>query len=224
MSESSIVVAAVSAAVKYIKTDLGSRYGLEKEAHCTIRGEGVGIGSASAGPLRIESEKGGNRVRLTASPFAADTGYWNGPNVIPDNLGDGSLEASLWHDLIWTFCDELAAQLGMTRAQLLAWSNGVLAAAWRGYGKRKYGRSEASGRRRGWLAYNVCRIGAWIKALWLKLCCMALATALLAGCDGCATPPDWEVESASDIEVLYAATALPRPCHAAATDEVLRHG
>ena len=210
----------INAVLRYVRDDLSARYGLEKEAHCTIRGEGVGIGSASAGPLRIESEKGGNRVRLTASPFAADTGYWNGPNVIPDNLGDGSLEASLWHDLIWTFCDELAAQLGMTRAQLLAWSNGVLAAAWRGYGARR-GRSP---RILPYLGYNVCRIGAWIKALWLKLCCMALATALLAGCDGCATPPDWEVESASDIEVLYAATALPCPCHAAATDEVLRHG
>ena len=200
MSDSSIVVAAVSAAVKYIKTDLGRRYGLEKEAHCTIRGEGVGIGSASAGPLRIESEKGGNRVRLTASPFAADTGYWNGPNVIPDNLGDGSLEASLWHDLIWTFCDELAAQLGMTRAQLLAWSNGVLAAAWRGYGARR-GRSP---RILPYLGYNLCRFGAWLKDRIFKFFCIGVATLFLTGCTGCETPPPWELGDAGEVDVLYA--------------------
>lgn len=212
------------AALRYVRDDLTAKYGLETEARCVIRGPGIGVGNASAGPLTIESEKGGERVVLSAAPFPASSGEWNGPNVIPDDLRDGSLEASLWHDLIWGHAAELSGQLGMSTADLLEWSNGILAAAWRGYGKRKYGRSEASGRRRGWLAYNVCRIGAWIKALWLKLCCMALATALLAGCDGCATPPDWEVESASEVEVLYAATALPRPCHAAATDEVLRHG
>ena len=31
---------------------------------------------------------------------------------------------------------------------------------------------------------------------------MALAGALLAGCSGCATPPPWELEDASEIEFV----------------------
>ena len=64
------------AALRYVRDDLTAKYGLETEARCVIRGPGIGVGNASAGPLTIESEKGGERVVLTAAPFPASSGEW----------------------------------------------------------------------------------------------------------------------------------------------------
>ena len=194
-----VVTSAICVALHYVRDDL---YALSAPARLVLSGVGVCIGDAECGPLRITSHPDSGRVVLEASPFPAESGYWNGPNVIPDHLRDGSFEASLWHDLIWTFCGDIAVQTGKSAAEILEWSNGILAAALRYYGRELYGRSD--GRRRGWLAYQICRIGAWIKRFFVRISCMALAAGLLAGCNGCANPPDWEVvESSGDIRFAY---------------------
>ena len=198
------VTTAICVALSYVRDDLRARYALLEPVCIALSGDGVCIGDAECGPLRITSHPDSGLVVLEASPFPADTGYWNGPNVIPDHLRDGSFEASLWHDLIWTFCGDIAVQTGKSAAEILEWSNGILASAWRYYGRELYGRSESAGRRRGWLAYQICRIGAWIKRFFVRISCMALAAGLLAGCNGCANPPDWEVvESSGDIRIAY---------------------
>lgn len=199
MSNAAIFVAQI--ALRYFRDDLAHAYGLREEASITLHGDGIGIGSAEAGALSIISNKGGNTVTLVAKPFEARSRFWNGPNVVPDTLKDGSLESSLWHDLIWQFAPCLSKQLGISTHDLLTWSNGILAAAWEYYGRVLYGRSAESGKRRGWLAYNVCRLGAWVKRLLLRFSILAFVT-LLAGCSGCYTPPDWTVSDASAIEAV----------------------
>ena len=123
---------------------------------------------------------------------------WNGPNGIPDNLGDGSFEMSLWHDLVWEYAKKIAEILGVSEQDVMKWANGILAAAYRGYGER---RGKKSGWR-AWIAYNVCeRSRRWWHRLFPALLA-ALALGILAGCSGCASPPDWDLEDSNLTEVL----------------------
>lgn len=203
-----VVTSAICVALHYVRDDLYARYGLSAPARLVLSGVGVCIGDAKCGPLSITSDADAGTVTLEAEPFAAETGYWNGPNVVPDHLRDGSFEASLWHDLIWQFCVELAMQTGKSAEEVLEWSNGILSAAWRYYGRALYGRSDRDGRRRGWLAYNVCRLGAWFKRFFVRISCMAFAAGLLAGCNGCANPPDWDVvESSGELMIAHGGPA-----------------
>ena len=212
----------INAVWRYVRDDLSARYGLKEKARIVVSGKGVCIGNAQVGPLTIKSWPDAGTVTLEAEPFEASTGYWNGPNVVPDDLKDGSLEASLWHDLIWHFCGDIARQTGKSAGQVLEWSNGILAAAWqvlewsngilsaawRFYGRELYGRSEGSGRRRGWLAYQVCRFGAWFKKFFVRISCMAFAAGLLAGCNGCANPPEWDVvDSSGELMIAHGVSA-----------------
>ena len=180
-------------AVDYIRDDLRKKYGLASAAWAVVAGPGVGkIGEAHAGPLSIVplSE---NRVRLECEPFAPESGLWNGPNVIPDNLGDGSLEASLWHDLVWGFADDIAEQTGRTRQEVMKWGNGILCSCWRGYGEKVYRKRR---NRLARAAYGVCEFAR----RWWKAVFVAAAVAGIAGCHGCAAPPQWEMEDASAME------------------------
>ena len=202
------VSSAFCVALHYVRDDLSARYGLSALARIVLSGHGVCIGDAKCGPLSITSDAAAGTVTLEAEPFAAESGYWNGPNVVPDHLRDGSFEASLWHDLIWQFCGEIAMQTGKSAEEVLEWSNGILSAAWRYYGRELYGRSDRDGRRRGWLAYQICRIGAWFKKFFVRISCMAFAAGLLAGCNGCANPPDWDVvESSGELMIAHGGSA-----------------
>ena len=80
----------------------------------------------------------------------------------------------------------------------MKWANGILAAAYRGYGEK---RGKKSGWR-AWIAYNVCeRSRRWWHRLFPALLA-ALALGILAGCSGCASPPDWDLEDSNLTEVL----------------------
>lgn len=194
----------VRAAWKYVDNDLHTWYGLEKDAWASFRGDGIGVlgkslevGVVEVGVLRIEFVSA-SLVRFSATAFLPLLKLWNGPNVIPDNLRDGSMEMSLWHDLVWAYAKAIAAALDVTQQEVMAWADGILDAAYRGYGKKKYGKDV---RVRARIAFNVCE---WSRRWWRKVfpgaVCLAVALAMAAGCSGCASPPGWELDDASGIE------------------------
>ena len=128
---------------------------------------------------------------LTAEPFDAQEGLWNGPDVIPNDWHDGSLEASLWHDLIWHYSEEIARQTGMSRQEVLHWGNGILTACWRGYAAQLYPDARAVGVKTA-AAYAATEAARpWYHAL-KRLCrraagwfaAAALFAGLLGGADG----------------------------------------
>lgn len=190
------------AAAKYVDRDLHTWYGLAAPAWAVFTGEGVGVlgksleaGVVEVGPLAIYFFST-SQVRLECAVFAAAAKLWNGPNGIPDNLGDGSMEMSLWHDLIWEFARQIAEALGVTEQDVMKWGDGILAAGYRGYGARR-------GSRTGWRARVAYNVVEWSRRWWRKLFPALLAgltLGILAGCSGCATPPDWELDDGSEIE------------------------
>ena len=126
-----------SSIADYVRRDQNARYGLTATATVTITGAGVGIGDADCGPLSIRSTPGGDVCVLTCSPFDADEGLWNGPDVLPNERKDGSMEASLWHDLIWGFAADIAVQTCLDDAAAVKqWGNGVLYAVWSATARR----------------------------------------------------------------------------------------
>ena len=189
----------------YVLDDVGHHYGLASPAWAEFSGDGIGVlgrslevGSVTAGPLTVVFRDAGH-VRLESAPFAPEDRHWNGPNVIPDALGDGSLEMSLWHDLGWKFAEMIATALGCTVQEVMRWFDGILAAAYRGYGER---RGRKSGWR-AWVAYNVCeRSRRWWKRVFPGAVSLVLAAVLLAGCSGCVSPPDWDLDDSNLGEVL----------------------
>lgn len=191
-------------AYRYVRDDLDARYGLREAAWAVFRGDGIGVLGRS---LEVHTVRVGvlditfvseDRVRLDSRPFKPESGLWNGPNGIPDNLGDGSFEMSLWHDLVWEYAKKIAEILGVSEQKVMKWANGILAAAYRGYGEK---RGKKSGWR-AWIAYNVCeRSRRWWHRLFPALLA-ALALGILAGCSGCASPPDWDLEDSNLTEVL----------------------
>ena len=191
------------AAWKYVDRDLHTYYGLSTPAWASFRGDGVGVlgkslevGAVAVGVLKIEFVSA-SLVRFSATAFLASLKIWNGPNVIPDNLKDGSFEMSLWHDLTWAYAKVIAAALGATEQEVMAWADGILDTAYRGYGK-KHGKDV---RVRARIAFSVCE---WSRRWWRKVfpgaVSLAVALAMAAGCSGCATPRGWEMEDASPIE------------------------
>lgn len=188
----STIAKIVKAAIGYVRDDLNAQYGLKEEAVALFRGDGIGIGTCTVGVLSIESKIGGDSVLLTAKPFPPEAKLWNGPNVLPDNLNDGSMEMSLWHDLIWLYADEIGAKLGLTRQKVMEWGNGILYAGYKGYAK-KLGKDRSLMAR---LAYGVCEFSR----KWWKYFFVLVVLAGLAG--GCAIPPDWEMTDSTGIGVV----------------------
>lgn len=196
---------AVRSVLRYFDEDLHSYYGLKKPAWASFRGDGIGVlgkslevGVVAVGVLRIEFVSAG-LVRLSADAFVAALRLWNGPNVIPNNLKDGSMEMSLWHDLTWAYAAQIAKILGVSAQDVMAWADGILDAAYRGYGKIKYGKDT---RTRARIAFNICE---WSRHWWRKVfpgaVSLVISCCLLAGCSGCVSPPNWEMEDASEIEI-----------------------
>ena len=130
------VVSLIGAARDYFIRDREARYGVVTPICVTIVGDGVGIGSASCGPLTIMSIKGGDKCILTCAPFDPEDRLWNGPDILPNERNDGSMVASLWHDLIWGFAADIASQTGLSVAEVKQWGNGVLFSVWRSYAQK----------------------------------------------------------------------------------------
>lgn len=196
----------VRSVLRYVDDDLHHYYGISAPAWASFKGDGVGIlgkslevGTVSVGVLRIEFVSA-VVVRLYADTFSSASKLWNGPNLIPDKLRDGSFEMSLWHDLIWAYAKQIAQILGVSAQDVMSWADGILDAAYKGYGKRKYGKNT---RLRARIAFSVCEFSRhWWRKVFPGAVCLIIGCGLLAGCSGCVTPPGWEMEDASEIEVV----------------------
>jgi hypothetical protein len=184
----------VNHAVKYLKDEASGHYALLEPADVCVSGEGAGGVNWSNHVLQIVSIDDDN-VRFRAEPFAASTGYWNGPSVVAD-FDDGRIEASLFHDLIWTWADEIAEANGMSETELLTWSNLHLAIMWREYGRR-HGCKALAVRAKSWLAAQLC--DSWLAKVWRKLTVLVLLATMLGGCAGCLQIPDWTVTDAGEV-------------------------
>lgn len=193
MLKTELIKAIGDCVIDYIKDDMNAKYGLNKEVSATFIGDGIGIGTCTVGVLTIKSI-GGDMVKLIAKPFAPESGLWNGPNIIPDTWDDGSMEMSLWHDLIWVYAKDIGKALNMSEQEVMKWGNGILVAAWNGYAE-KYGKN------RGWMAnvaYRICEVG---RRFWRFIVSVAIV-ALLTGCNGCSAIPEWTMEESTSIEYV----------------------
>ena len=182
-------------AVKYLRDEASGHYALLAPVDVAVSGEGAGGVNWSNHVLQIVSIDEDN-VRFRAEPFAATTGYWNGPSVVKD-YDDGRIEASLFHDLIWTWADEIAEANGMTAEDVRTWSNKHLVIMWREYGNGK-GCIPWAVRAKSWLAAQLC--DSWAARWWRKLTVLALLATMMGGCAGCLQIPDWTVTDAGAVE------------------------
>lgn len=204
-------IAAITKALKaskylidYIVDDQTTYYGLMRPEYIVLRGKGIakGIkGRFDNGYLAIEvlkcdpTGKTKDEIKLMAAVFPAKMKFWNGPDLIPNKLNDGSMDMSLWHDLIWRFSKYIAELWGWSATEVRLWGNGILAAAWPHYAKF-YPDAKAV-HVKVHVAYNGTN---WTARWWHKftsLFALILFALTLAGCGGCSSPPDWEVVDSS---------------------------
>lgn len=201
-------------AYAYIKDDQLVSYSLLQPAYIRFSGKDIGIGNWDNGILKIVSKKGGDEVCMYASPFSGSLRLWNGPDLIPnrdkkkgkDGDGDGRMEASLWHDLIWFFSPFIAKDLELSEQDVLAWANGLLPNAWKGYAEwypdARFVKTKAH------LGYNATELGRPVYHPFKRFVNMvrgwfllAIVASLLAGCEvGCKSAPEWKMEEASPVE------------------------
>lgn len=189
---------AIDKAIEYIKEDQSKQYPLNETRSLTIEGDGVGRFNFSSQYFDIVKNSN-NSTTLVARPFAAETGLWNGPDILPDNLPDGTFQASLFHDLIWGMSKDIAATNNATESDVEIWGNGIMIAIMKKYAKREGGCKL-------WqrIVYNTLHYGRIVyrpaKNL-LKRIGVLCAVLFLGGCTSCLTPPDWNVSDAS-CEIL----------------------
>lgn len=201
MKTSTVIIAGkalgkvVNRAVKYFRDEASGNYALLEPVEISVSGEGAGGVNWRNDVLEIVSANA-DAVTFRVVPFPASTGYWNGPSVVAD-FDDGRIEASLFHDLIWTWSAEIAEANGMTEAELLTWSNLHLAVMWREYGKR-HGAWGWAVRFKSWLAANVC--GSWLSRVWRRIVSLVMVSLMIGGCAGCIGIPDWTVDDAGAVE------------------------
>jgi hypothetical protein len=212
----SAIAAALKAARKYLAADQKARYGLPAPVAVTLASEGAAApweGRApfmtADGTLRVEWLEPG-LVRLEARAFPAESGLWNGPDLIP-NKWFRSMLASLFHDLVLAHVAEIAIATGLTAAQVWKWANAVLWLVWDGADEAANGtRRTWMGRAESWLAFQTCSLGGpWYsrlaKALKRILCLTAagVALALPWGCaGGCAALPDGALVGVEGADVI----------------------
>lgn len=192
----SIIAKAVA---KYIRDDQSADYPLPAPVTVIVKSRRVAAfvkspyttkdGSLSVTPL------GDNKVELTAHAFPR-SGLWNGPDAIPNNTLRGML-ASLFHDLLWIASSEFCAAWKCYQTDFLRWANDVLYLVWVWASKDSW-----CGRREAWLAFQATNFAAPVYHK-IKKAVGATAIALLcAGCTGCFSVPDGEVESVDGAEVV----------------------
>lgn len=182
--------------VKSLKSESKRYYALLKPVSIMIVGKNAGGIDWSNDVFEIDSI-GNDAVMLTVQPFSEDTHYWNGPSVI-DDIDDGRIEASLFHDLIWEWSKDIAQDNNLTNDQVLTWSNKLLAVIWRAYADKK-GKLNSSVKFKSWCAANVCN--CVLAKLWKRIVSIIAITFLVTACDACLSIPDWDVET-DTIEML----------------------
>ena len=178
---------ALKQAVKYLRDEASGNYALLERVEISVSGYGCGGVNFDNGIFQIVSEDP-NSVKFCVSPFIASTGYWNGPSVVKD-YDDGRIEASLIHDLIWTWDKQIAETNGMTVNAVHLWSNLHLGAMWREYAHAKPVNHTAS-HIKSWIAANVCN--CWLSRIWRRVVCLFVVS-MFGGCAGCINIPEWEV-------------------------------
>lgn len=191
------------AVAKYIRDDQAADYPLPAPVTVIVKSRRVAAfvkspyttkdGSLSVTPL------GDNKVELTAHAFPR-SGLWNGPDAIPNDTLRGML-ASLYHDLIWGHASELCEAWKCYQVDLLRWGGDVLYLVWVWASKDSWW-----GRREAWLAFQATNFAAPIyhkaKKALAKATCIAVLLGLCAGCSGCFSVPDGEVESVDGVDVV----------------------
>ena len=181
----------------YIERDQNAKYGLKSEASITIGGANIALSkNVDCGVLHICNITD-YQVMLTCDAFDAESGLWNGPDIIPNNLKDGSFEASLWHDLIWYYAEEIAEATGMTISEVKQWGNDAFYAAWVYYASL-YGRRVTLRARIAYWAVSIAK--NWYGKVKAFLPIFAVTFVCSCFFAGCYTPPDWKVIDATPIE------------------------
>jgi hypothetical protein len=181
------VYKAIRAAVKYLRDEATGYYHLLDPVDIAVSGANCGGVNFDNGVFHVVSPDK-NNVVFHVAPFAAASKYWNGPSVVKD-YNDGRIEASLIHDLIWTWDKQIAEENGMTVSEVHEWSNKHLGAMWREYAHAKPVSDRAS-HIKSWFAANVCN--CWLSRVWRRIVCLFFVS-LIGGCSGCINVPDWEV-------------------------------
>ena len=193
-----LVASAAKSALAYVRADQTRKYGLLRRACVYVDGPGVGKYHFQDTVLGIISPTP-NTLILTSEPFPSNSDNWNGPDLLPDTLKDGSFGMSLWHDLIVKRVKEIAAANGATEQEVFEWANGLVQPLMRLYAQKPP---------KSWWTrtiYNVLEAGRPIYHPLKKLLGLggkATAVALLCISAGCKTPPDWVAKSAGDATAI----------------------
>ena len=220
----------VAGIVHFFSEDQKHRYGLQ-ETHVTrIKAPGIGLYQFDNGQYKIESPNPDETI-LTAQPFPASSGLWDGPSMTWDMSlldptkprKDGLFEASLDHDLSYAFAEQIAKANGVPVKEVYLWANRVLQFEMAYYAKVRV-RAERSLVRRVLDAlggpYSILK--AFLRRIAPALAaaaCLGLAT----GCAGCfLADPEEGVEAQVEADpIVWTCPAPAEP--AEMTDEEARH-
>lgn len=191
-----VVVSAAVAAVKYLYSDQSCAYALLDEQRIRIKSDVIKLGDFKTQYL-VGRRISGDEYELVAHPFPAEVGCWNGPDIIPNDVADGRMQMSLWHDLGFFYSAEIARQTGMDAEDVLEQFNHILAIAWKYYGGKPWKIA---------IAYNVCQWAkSWyhpfknfLKKLKFWVLIIALMTLPIIGCT-CYPIPEGEVIGATSF-------------------------
>ena len=194
-----LVASAAKTAIAYVRADQTRKYGLIRRAVVYIDGPGVGKYHYQDDVLGIISPHEGSCI-LAAEPFPSSSDNWNGPDMLPDTLKDGSFEMSLWHDLVVKRAKEIAKANHTSEQDVFAWANGLVPALMDLYAEKKP---------KGWwkrLVYNTLEIARPVYHPIKKLVkplfgCAAFAAA--CGFSGCDSPPDWHAHGGDEAAIVW---------------------
>lgn len=183
---------------EYIKDDLTSWMSLKEDVTVKIKGEDVTelFGKQErmicVGKLTIWSDTTDNKVVLTAHPFEANEELWNGANVIPNDDYESML-ASLFHDLLYGYMDNIAKQLGCKTSEVRKWADKVLFVIWHDTATSGWERFKAR------VGYRVCRLFGGMFHTISKWFVIAL---IIASLSGCTCVPNWELVEVENGEAV----------------------
>lgn len=202
-----LVARIIATAIKFVRNDQKKKYGLKTRHVSHIYADGIGKFNFDNGQYRIESPTP-NETILTAEPFDPDSGIWDGPSMTWDMtiLGgktprkDGLFEASLNHDEIFHFAEEIAKANDCTVEEVYEWANRILQLEMKYYAQINIPAERSLIRRiLDFAAGHYSKIKKIVRH-FLPMIGALVVGALVAGCVGCwpeeegtvvADPIDW---------------------------------